>query len=88
GYKADGIIPLREYSDRENENPTKEFKVGDMITADILKMNDGIGNVLLTYKRAQKRIDRKECWDKIEICQKMKGIVTAMSSYGAFVEVA
>lgn len=88
GYKADGIIPLREYSDRENADPNKEFKVGDMITVDILKMNDGLGNVLLSYKRAQKRTNKKEFWEKAEIGQKMKGIVRAISSYGAFVEVA
>lgn len=88
GYKADGLIPLREYSDRENADPNKQFKEGDMITADILKMNDGLGNVLLSYKRAQKRTNKKEFWEKVEVGQKMKGTVRAISSYGAFVEVA
>ena len=55
GYKADGIIPLKEYSDDENANPKNEFKSGDSITADVLKWNDGTGNVLLSYKRVQKR---------------------------------
>lgn len=55
GYKADGIIPLKEYSDDEKENPKDKFKSGDTITADILKWNDGLGNVLLSYKRVQKR---------------------------------
>ena len=26
GYKADGIIPLKEYSEDENKNPKDEFK--------------------------------------------------------------
>ena len=55
GYKADGIIPPKEYSDNENANPKDEFKTGDSITADVLKWNDGTGNVLLSYKRVQKR---------------------------------
>ena len=55
GYKADGIIPLKEYSDDENMDPRDEFKSGDTITADVLKWNDGLGNVLLSYKRLQKR---------------------------------
>lgn len=55
GYKADGIIPLKEYSDDEKANPKDKFKSGDTITADILKWNDGLGNVLLSYKRVQKR---------------------------------
>ncbi len=55
GYKADGIIPKEEYSDDENKNPNEEFKIGDEITADVIKKNDGLGNVLLSYKRVQKR---------------------------------
>ena len=55
GYKADGIIPLKEYSDDENANPKDEFKAGDTITADVLKWNDGTGNVLLSYKKFQRR---------------------------------
>ncbi len=60
GYKADGIIPLKEYSDDENKNPKDEFKPGDDITADVLKWNDGLGNVLLSYKRVQRRKQIKE----------------------------
>ena len=55
GYKADGIIPLNEYSDDEKSNPKEKFKTGDTITADVLKWTDGLGNVLLSYKRVQKR---------------------------------
>jgi len=56
-YKADGIIPKEEYSDDEAKNPKDEFKEGDTITADILKWNDGFGNVLLSYKKYKKRED-------------------------------
>ena len=55
GYKADGIIPKKEYSDDENKNPKDEFKAGDTITADVLKWNDGLGNVLLSYKKLKRR---------------------------------
>lgn len=58
-YKADGIIPRAEYSDDENKNPKDEFKAGDTITADILKWNDGFGNVLLSYKKYKAREDKK-----------------------------
>lgn len=57
GYKADGIIPLKEFSEDGTKDPKKEFKIGDTITADVLKMNDGEGNVLLSYKRAKRRRD-------------------------------
>ena len=59
-YKADGIIPKFEYSDDENKNPKDEFKPGDEITADVLKWNDGFGNVLLSYKKYKKREDIKK----------------------------
>ena len=59
-YKADGIIPRKEYSDDESKNPKDEFKAGDQITADILKWNDGLGNVLLSYKKYKVREDAKK----------------------------
>ena len=59
-YKADGIIPRKEYSDDENKNPKDEFKPGDQITADVLKWNDGLGNVLLSYKKYKAREDAKK----------------------------
>ena len=59
-YKADGIIPRKEYSDDENKDPRDEFKPGDAITADIIKWNDGLGNVLLSYKKYKKEEDRKK----------------------------
>ncbi len=55
GYKADGIIPKKEYSDDENLNPKDEFKTGDTISADVLQWNDGLGNVLLSYKKLKRR---------------------------------
>ena len=59
GYKSDGIISKKEYSDDENKNPNEEFKSGDKIIADVLKWNDGLGNVVLSYKSYRKREDKK-----------------------------
>ena len=59
-YKADGIIPKGEYLDDASKNPNDEFKTGDTITADVLRWNDGEGNVLLSYKKYKKREDRKK----------------------------
>lgn len=60
GYKADGIIPKAEYSEDETKNPKDEFKSGDTITADVLKWNDGLGNVLLSYKKYKRREEAKK----------------------------
>lgn len=72
-YKADGIIPRKEYSDDETKNPKDEFKPGDTITADVIKWNDGLGNVLLSYKKYRREEDKKiERELKIKQAEKIK----------------
>lgn len=72
-YKADGIIPRKEYSDDETKNPKDEFKPGDIIKADVLKWNDGYGNVLLSYKKYKLRENiRKEKELKIKQAKERK----------------
>ncbi len=51
GYKSDGIITRNEYSNDQNLDLTTVAKVGDEMEAKVLKVNDGEGQVLLTYKR-------------------------------------
>ena len=51
GYKADGIITKNEYSNDPSVDLTKVVSVGDTMTVKVLKVNDGEGQVLLTYKR-------------------------------------
>jgi 4-hydroxy-3-methylbut-2-enyl diphosphate reductase len=51
GYKADGIITRNEYSNESNVDLTTKVNVGDTMEAKVLKVNDGEGQVLLTYKR-------------------------------------
>ncbi len=51
GYKSDGIVTKNEYSNDSSINLEEEIKVGDKLETRILKVNDGDGQVLLTYKR-------------------------------------
>ena len=51
GYKADGIVSRNEYSNTPNLDLTTCVKVGDTMEVKVLKVNDGEGQVLLTYKR-------------------------------------
>lgn len=53
GYKADGILTKNEYSNNTDINLESEVKPGDKMTVKVLKVNDGEGQVLLTYKRLQ-----------------------------------
>ncbi len=50
GYKADGILTKDEYSN-DNIDLTTVIKPGDKLEVKILKVNDGDGQVILTYKR-------------------------------------
>ncbi len=51
GYKADGIISKNEYSNDTSIDLREVVHVDDKMEAKVLKVNDGEGQVLLTYKR-------------------------------------
>lgn len=86
GYKADGIIPIEEYSFEDGKNPNDEFKIGDTITADVLKINDGLGNVLLSYKKVKLREAKKQLEQKIKNQEIFKEKVIDVNSNGLITE--
>ncbi len=51
GYKSDGVLTRNEYTNEPNVDLTKVIKVGDTMEVKVLKVNDGEGQVTLTYKR-------------------------------------
>ena len=51
GYKSDGIISKNEYTNDSSTNLMNVVQVGDEMEAKVLKVNDGEGQVLLSYKR-------------------------------------
>lgn len=51
GYKSDGIITRNEYTNEPNVDLTTVVKPGDTLEAKVVKVNDGEGQVLLSYKR-------------------------------------
>ena len=62
GYKSDGIITKDEYTNDSSVDLTTVVSVGDPLEAKILKVNDGDGQVALSYKRiseekANKRVE-------------------------------
>ena len=57
GYKSDGIV-------KKSELSSTDVKEGDEIEVEVVKVNDGEGNVLLS----QKNIINRKAWD--EICAK------------------
>ena len=60
GFKSDGIITRSEYSNDNSLDLRTVVNVGDEMEAKVLKINDGEGQVLLSYKRlAQDRGNKK-----------------------------
>ncbi len=51
GYKSDGVLTRNEYTNEPNVDLTTVAKPGDTMEVKVLKVNDGEGQVLLTYKR-------------------------------------
>ncbi len=51
GYKADGILSRSEYSNDLTIDLREVVNVGDTMEVKVLKVNDGDGQVALTYKR-------------------------------------
>ena len=51
GYKSDGIIPRSEYTNENNADLRNLVHVGDEMEAKVVKVNDGEGQVALSYKR-------------------------------------
>lgn len=70
GYKSDGIITRSEYTNEPNVDLTELVKEGDTISAIVVKVNDGEGQVLLSYKRlaAEKGNEKlKEAFENGEV---------------------
>ena len=62
GYKSDGIITKEEFTNDSSVDLTTVVSVGDPLQVKILKVNDGDGQVALSYKRiseekANKRVE-------------------------------
>ncbi len=51
GCKADGIITKNEYSNESGIDLRDKVQVGEKMEAKVMKVNDGEGQILLTYKR-------------------------------------
>ena len=85
GYKADGVIPRGEFS-YGDEKPADKVKVGDKISAYILKMNNGQGNVLLSTKRLQSKKLREEFEANVKADKPVEAKVTEIKDAGVIAE--
>lgn len=51
GYKSDGIVSRSEYTNVSNADLTTMVSVGDTMEVKVMKVNDGEGQVQLSYRR-------------------------------------
>lgn len=81
-YKSDGILTRDEYSYDFVEDLTKVVNEGDIIEAQVLKLGDQDGNVVLT----RKPIEESKIWESFENLKTEKTVVemkvTEASEYG------
>ena len=82
GYKADGIITRSEYTNDNSVDLTTVVSVGDPMTVKVLKVNDGEGQVLLTYKRLAAEKGNKRLEEAFENKEVLKAPVAQVLDGG------
>ena len=87
GFKSDGIIPRNEYTDDQNLDLATVVSVGDEMEAKVVKVNDGEGQVILTYKRLAAEKGNKRLEEAFENQEVLKAPVTQVLDGGLCVNV-
>ena len=87
GYKADGIITKSEYTNDSNVKLSDLVKVNDKMEAKVLKVNDGEGQVSLSYKRLATEKGNKRLEEAFNNHEVLKATVTQVLDGGLSVVV-
>jgi (E)-4-hydroxy-3-methyl-but-2-enyl pyrophosphate reductase len=74
GYKADGVITKEEFSSDPSVDLLQEAHEGDELEVEILKINDGEGNVALSLKNLEIKRGWKQIMDDFEAGNPVKGM--------------
>ncbi len=86
-YKSDGIITRNEFTSVPNADLTTLVSVGDTLTAKVVRVNDGEGQVLLSYKRLAVERSSKILEDAFNNKQVLKATVSQVLTGGISVVV-
>ena len=87
GAKSDGIITKSEYTNDSSVVLTEAVHPGDTMEAKVLKVNDGEGQVILTYKRLAAEKGNKRLEEAFESQEVLKAPVTQVLDGGLCVNV-
>ena len=87
GYKADGVITRNEYTNTANVDLRTLVHEGETMQAKVIKVNDGEGQVLLTYKRLAAEKGNKRLEDAFNNKEVLTAKVSAVLDGGLSVVV-
>ena len=87
GYKSDGLLPKNEYSNDNTLDLTNEVTIGDVMQVKVLKVNDGEGQVSLTYKRLAQERGNEKLREAFENKEVLKAKVTQILGGGLIASV-
>ena len=82
GYKSEGIITRNEYTNTPNLDLRTVVQIGEVMNAKILKVNDGEGQVALTYKRLAAEKGNKRLEEAFENHEVLTAKVAAVLNGG------
>jgi ribosomal protein S1 len=82
----DGLLPISEISWKRIAHPNEVLRAGEEVTVKVFKIDRDLNRVSLSLKRMQ-----EDPWEAIKESfhkgDKIKGIVTKLTTFGAFIEV-
>lgn len=87
GNKSEGIITRDEYSNDSNVDLTTKVQVGEEMEAKVIKLNDGVGMVSLSYKRMAADRGNKRLEEAFENQEVLTAKVAQVLDGGLSVEV-
>ncbi len=74
GYKADGLVKRKDFSNNPEDNPAELVKEGDEIEVEVVRVKDEDGNVILSRKNIEARKNWKALIEQMDEQKEFKGI--------------
>ena len=87
GYKSDGILTRNEYSNDAALDLRTVLHVGDELEVKVLKVNDGEGQLILSYKRIAQDKAKRRLEEAFENHEVLKAKVSQVVSGGICIDV-
>ncbi len=87
GYKSDGVLPVSELELADPHTGEVKWHEGDPIDVQVVKIDDGEGNVLLARKSLERRLAWNELEEGFKSGREFKGICTEVVKGGVLADI-